>query len=288
MPLAGSATGDGTKMFAWLGSCALAVCLGAAAERSPGVKLPVAEGSDMRFARVSFEEGPSRSSVRQILQDDLGFLWFGTQDGLKRFDGYHFREYRHQEGVQSLSGTSISDLFKDRAGTIWVASDRYLDRYDPKTEKFTPYRSDPADTRIFEGGLNQITQDPEGFLWLSTTHGLSRLDPITGKAIQYHHAAGDPYSLSGDHVKSTLVDREGTFWVATTNGLDVFDRRTGKVTRRVSLDLPGSPSEIGAYQAVSQGAIGEPLRLFEDRSGVLWVIFYFGPGWPQWTGDPAR
>ena len=232
------------------------------------IRLPVTDRTDLRFAHVSFGEGPSRSSVRQIIQDDQGFLWFGTQDGLKRYDGYRFREYRYQEnGPNGLSGTSISALFKDRLGKVWIASNMFLDRYDPVTERFTAFRSDPADSSIFDGAINHISQDSDGAIWLATTNGLCRLDPVTRKSTRYQHRADDAASLSSSHVKTTFEERDGTFWVVTTEGLDTFDRRTGRVTGRVPLHTPGSLS-----------AVGLPMQLFVDHSGVLWVTFPFGNG----------
>jgi ligand-binding sensor domain-containing protein len=145
------------------------------------------------------------AAISDSIQDDQGFLWFGTQDGLKRYDGYQFREYRYQEGTPNdLSGTSVTALFKDRAGFVWVGSDRYLDRYDPRTERFTAYASDAHGSGIFDGGVNQITQDADGAIWLSTTEELCRLDLPTGRGVRYHHRAGDSASLSSSHVKSTL------------------------------------------------------------------------------------
>ena len=77
------------------------------------------------------------------MQDDLGFLWIGTDDGLKRYDGYRIRDYRHDpKDPNSLADSYIISLFKDRSGKLWVASGRSLDVYDPASEKFTPFRAD--------------------------------------------------------------------------------------------------------------------------------------------------
>ena len=133
------------------------------------IKLPMTEGTDVRFAHVSFGEGPSNSSIKGIIQDNQGFLWFGTQDGLKRYDGYRFRDYRNQDGSPNgLSGTAISALFLDRSGILWVASDWFLDRYDPVTERFIPVRTGSGDPMRFGGGINNINQDSAGTMWIST------------------------------------------------------------------------------------------------------------------------
>ena len=154
----------------------------------------------------------------------------------------------------SLSGGYVSVLFKDRSGKLWVGSDHFLDRYDPATESFTHFPSDP--TR-FQGPVFHIREDQEGMLWLATDHGLNRLDPSTWDTIRYQHRADDPASLSSDQVRCTFEDRNGTFWVATMESLEAFDCRTGTVLRRIPLHLK--------YRSLGT------LSLLEDHQGTLWI-----------------
>jgi ligand-binding sensor domain-containing protein/signal transduction histidine kinase len=229
------------------------------------IRLPVTDGADLRFVRVSVGEEPSHGRVGQIVQDDHGFMWFGTHNGLQRYDGYRFREYRHDPGnPNTLSGSYIYGLFKDRDGKIWVGSDKDLDRYDPATEIFTHYRPDP---RSFEGWVAHISQDRDGILWLATNHGLNRLNPFTLRTTRYQHSPNDPASISSDLVRASLETRDGTFWVATTESLDLFDRRTGKVTRHFRL-----PERTAANRPHSE------VSLCEDHTGTLWVAFSFDEG----------
>lgn len=96
--------------------------------------LPVIDGNDIRFTRLSTEDGLSQTMVWQIVQDNQGFMWFGSQYGLNRYDGYKFKVFKHQPGVaSSLSGVYIYSLFKDRSGTLWVGCDDFLDKFDPVT-----------------------------------------------------------------------------------------------------------------------------------------------------------
>ncbi len=244
-------------------------CFGRSAEAQQDlgvIKLPVIEGRDLRFAHVSFGEGQSHGRISSIIEDNQGFLWFGTNSGLQRYDGYHLRAFRHDPAnPKSLSGSYINALFKDRSGNLWVASDEYLERYDPVTESFT---RDPSLAGGIEGWVWHISQDGEGMLWLSTHAGLARLDPTTWQTIRYKHRPDDPTSLSGDVVTATYEQRDGTFWVATTNALDIFDRRTGKVTQHFPLP-PHPPDTLQIESAV---------KLFEDHSNVLWVVYSFGNG----------
>jgi signal transduction histidine kinase/ligand-binding sensor domain-containing protein/CheY-like chemotaxis protein len=248
----------------FLVSCRIAAGGGIGDSDHP-VRLPVVDATDLRFTRVSFEKGPSHSRVGEIVQDDQGFLWFGTHNGLQRYDGYRFRQYRHDPAdPNTLAGTNIYVLFKDRAGKLWIGSDTYLDRFDPATEVFQHFQPEPG---TFEGWVSHITEDRQGILWLSTNHGLNRLDPITWKTVRYQHQDGDPASLSGNSVRASLEGKDGTFWVATTEGLDIFDRHAGKVVQHYSL-----PARTAAERPHSE------VSLCEDRAGTVWVAFSFGVG----------
>jgi len=225
---------------------------------APGaIRLPVIDGNDIHFKRISATQGLSQTRVGQIIQDDQGFLWFGTQHGLNRYDGYEFKVFRHEPGnADSLSGVYIYSLLKDRSGTIWVGTDQSLDRFDRTTETFAHYHVDTQDPIVIH-----ISQDSTGMLWLATGKGLYRLESATGKFMQFTHDPNDPLSLGSNDVKSTGEDRSGKFWVANSEGLDAFDRETGKVTLHIPL-----------REAVRE------FSFHEDRWGVFWIIYGSGGG----------
>jgi ligand-binding sensor domain-containing protein/signal transduction histidine kinase len=225
------------------------------------ITLPVVNGKGIRFTRLSTEDGLSQTKVSQIVQDDQGFMWFGSQYGLNRYDGYKFKVFKHEPGsTNSLSGVYIYSLFKDRSGTLWIGCDEFLDKFDPVTETFTHYRIDTADAQGETVPVTQISQDHMGMLWLSTSRGLYRFDPSTGRIIRYRHDPNNPFSLSSDEIKAVGEDKRGTFWVGTSEGLDAFDRDTGKVTLHIPLHERGEMS------------------FYEDRFGVFWVVHVTGTG----------
>jgi ligand-binding sensor domain-containing protein/signal transduction histidine kinase len=214
------------------------------------ITLPVVDGKDIRFTRLSTDEGLSQTKVMQIVQDDQGFIWFGTQYGLNRYDGYNFKLFVHDpRNPNSLSGVYVRALFKDRDGALWVGCDQFLDKFNPASETFRRY---PVSF------VTHISQDDAGMLWLAAAKGLYSLDPATGTIRRYAHDPNDPSSLSNNDVNWNGQDREGGFWVATTGHLDEFDRRTGKVTRDIPIDKV--PGKFGFY---------------EDRFGVFWIFHGF-------------
>ncbi len=217
------------------------------------IKLPVVPGNDIRFTRFSPADGLSQIRVSEIVQDNQGFMWFGTEYGLNRYDGYNFKVFAHDpRNPNSLSGVFIEALFKDRNGAMWISSGQFLNKCDPLTETFRRF---PIQL------VNHISQDSAGKLWLATGRGLYSLEESTGEVRQFSHDPIDPSSLPSNDVKWSGEDREGGFWVATNEGLDEFDRQTGKVALHIPLREP--LHEFGFY---------------EDSRGVFWIFHVSGGG----------
>jgi signal transduction histidine kinase/ligand-binding sensor domain-containing protein len=220
------------------------------------VHLDVTEGTDVRFTRLSLAQGISQTRVEAIVQDDRGFMWFGTQYGANRYDGHEFRSFRHIEGdARSLCGVYIRRLFVDREGRLWVGCERMLDRYEPATETFTHYQFEAPASSGLGATPRHIIEGDGGMLWVATGHGLFRLDPASRQSVRFQHDAAEPASLSSSDVKSTFIDHGGTLWVATSEGIDAFDPHTARVTLHVPLHEP------------------REMSMLEDRAGMFWIIY---------------
>jgi ligand-binding sensor domain-containing protein/signal transduction histidine kinase len=228
------------------------------------IQLPIIDGADIRFARISTADGLSQTKVDRFIQDDQGFMWFGTQYGLNRYDGYNFKIFAHDPGnPNSLSGVRIRDVFKDRDGTLWVGCDQFLNKFDPKTETFRRY---PVPF------VNQISQDSTGMLWLATSTGLYALNRATGQIRRYSHDPNDRSSISSNAVASSGEDKAGRFWVTNSGGLDEFDRRTGKVIRHNPLaEHPGlflfHEDRVGTFWLFNVS--GNPLAVLDRKTNTL-------------------
>ena len=231
------------------------------------MRLAVSGGEDIRFSHLTRKDGLSPGQVRDILQDDRGFLWFNTSGFLNRYDGYQFKSYTRDAAHPNYpAGGFLNYVFKDRSGYLWVSSNEELDRFDPATETSTRFPIDHNGPNSLLGPVWHISQDRAGLLWLATSSGLHRLDPATGTFRHYSPDPSDPASLSSSAVTSTYEDRQGTLWVCTRAGLDAFDRRTEKVTERIRLNVPESQS----------------IKALEDHAGVLWIIYTSGNGLASW------
>ena len=132
------------------------------------------------FEFLTNKDGLSQSTVNCIIQDKKGFMWFGTYDGLNKYDGHTFTTYKNNPGDNnSISGNEIELLFQDHEGYIWMINgvNKGISKFDPETDLFTNYVHDPEDPQSISGNkILHLTQDSEGNIWMCTKNSISLLD----------------------------------------------------------------------------------------------------------------
>jgi signal transduction histidine kinase/ligand-binding sensor domain-containing protein len=219
---------------------------------------------DATFTHITIEQGLSDQRVQAIVQDRTGFIWFGTSNGLSRFDGYNVVAYRHDPAnPHSLSSNFIEVLYEDRSGTLWVGTWSGLNAFDRRTERFTRYMHNRADPRsLSHNRVRVIHEDRAGGLWVGTDGGgLNRFDPATGAFTHYRHDPNNPHSLSVDQVDSLFEDSSGALWIGTHgSGVDVYNpqHRAFTLYRRD----PKAPISLASNNVSA---------VYEDQDGVLWI-----------------
>jgi len=244
-----------------------------------------AQHSALRFEHLTIDDGLSENAVMRILQDHRGFMWFGTQDGLDRYDGHHVLVFRNDPSdSSSLADGYVTALYEDSRGAIWVGTHvGSVDRLDPVTGRCTHVA--PALYRFAAEGKAQITsivEDSTHRIWIgSVGGGLISVDPASGACRTYTSRDDDSRSLSHDKVWALYVERSGVLWVATYNGLNRFDPR-GDAFERFDVGDPRTPAGSNTYTAVFEahdGRIvaakwGEGLRVFDRTRGefVPWDV----------------
>ncbi|HUK18825.1 MAG TPA: two-component regulator propeller domain-containing protein [Bryobacteraceae bacterium] len=232
------------------------------------VRLPVIDKQDIRFLQISADGGSFQSRVASIAQDRFGFMWFGTDDGLYRYDGYKLKLYRRERGdPNSLSDDTVRTVYCDRAGILWIGTGfGGLDRLDPASATFTHYRHDPANRgSLADDRINYVYQDTSGALWVGTAGGLDRRDAASGTFVHYTHNPRDGGSLSSNAVVHIFEDHLGNLWAGTIGGgVNRLDRGTGRFSR---FHDPNNPRSPGDDRDLSLSC------LREDHSGVLWAGF---------------
>ncbi|MFW6312714.1 MAG: two-component regulator propeller domain-containing protein [Spirochaetota bacterium] len=188
--------------------------------------LYAADESDFRprFDRLGIEDGLSSSSVSGVIQDEEGFIWFATQSGLNRYDGYSFERYENDPfDSNSLSHNLIQTIFYDDDGSIWLGTYGGLNRYDPATGLFTLYENVPEQPDSLSNNVVvAIARDSAGNLWAGTLDGLNRLDEATGRFQRYLPDESDVGAIPDKVVRTLLLDDHGTLWVGTYGGLSRY------------------------------------------------------------------
>ncbi len=217
---------------------------------------------DVKFTHLTTDDGLSQNTVLTVLRDKHGFMWFGTEEGLNRFDGGHFKIYRFDaKNKNGLAGDIINVLFEDKAGNLWVGTGNGLSLYDEAHDRFINFYSTPNDPNtLSNNAVTAICEGDGGKLWIGTYWNLNLFDPKTHKNVRYEANKQKPGSLSSTTVNSILVDSRRRVWVGTDNGLDLLDIRTGTFT--VYRHADNDPGSINGNNISG---------LANDGKGNIWV-----------------
>jgi len=179
------------------------------------------QNNSLKFEHLSIEDGLSQGTVYAILQDNRGFMWFGTRFGLNRYDGYKFRSFNNDPtDPNSLPGYRVLALLEDHNGFLWAATEMGgLARYNRSTENFTNFRHDSTDQGSLSSNLTiTLFEDSEQTLWVGTQQGLNRMDKDNLEFEKYFHVKGDSSSLSSSHITAIAEIIPGTLLLGLGNG----------------------------------------------------------------------
>ena len=235
--------------------------------------------------RLTIAEGLPNSQVHAIVQDRRGFLWFGTQDGLARYDGTKMRVYRPVEkDPSSLSATYVTALTLDANGGVWVGTENGVNLYDSSTDQFTRFvRGGKAG--ITEG-VAAIARDPKNRMWFAMSGGgLNRFDPTSGTFVKY---LTKPLDVA---ITALAADPSGHLWLGTAgDGVLRWNPDDNSVTRPVPRDdrglgvAPITSIMLGSNGKVWFGSDGEGVVSLEPATGKL-VRYRFAEGDPASLSD---
>ncbi len=184
----------------------------------------IVNAQSINFNRLTTNNGLSNNYISNLIQDRLGFLWFATDDGLNRFDGYDFKVFRNNPSDKSsISDNSTFAITEDDSGRIWIGTKiGYLNCYDPVLDKFTYWKIESEITK--DNSITNIHIDKKFNVWIGTYRsGLYKLDTKTGKTLNWTHKKDDPKSLSNNYISSIVEDDFGNLWIGTFNGLNQFN-----------------------------------------------------------------
>ncbi|MBC8052295.1 MAG: response regulator [Sphingobacteriaceae bacterium] len=216
-----------------------------------------------KFRQITTEHGLSQVNVICIIQDKYDFMWFGTRDGLNRYDGKKFKVYRNDsKKSRSLGSNFVVSLFEDSEGTLWAGTiGGGLNRYDRSRDEFIPYKHNRQNPfSISDNSVNCIEEDSSGNLWIGTMNGLNHFNKKTGKFTAFFHNPDDKGSISHNNVTCILEDSQKNLWLGThQGGLNLFNPKTKTFSRFKHTDNVNS---IGCNNIQV---------LFEDSKKRVWI-----------------
>ena len=225
----------------------------------------LADQRDIFFDRLGTADGLSQSSITAITQDQSGFIWIGTQEGLNRYDGYGFQTFYHKEGdAGSLSHEYIRSLLSDSQGRIWVGTNEGLNIFDEASKSFSSFNLNSGDLEAVIT-VYDLLEDRDGNIWVGTNLGLSRLSR-NGQLTNLRHQIADGQSLGKGNVRTLFQSSDGAIWVGTEQGgLNKIDSDTGEIMR-----FEHDPNNVGS---LSNNFVRD---IIEDDEGKLWIATYRG------------
>ncbi|MFD1314635.1 hybrid sensor histidine kinase/response regulator transcription factor [Namhaeicola litoreus] len=226
----------------------------------------------IRFKHLNINDGLSQNAVFAITQDKEGFMWFGTKDGLNKYDGYKFTVYQHDPNNQmSLDANYIKSLYCDKQGVLWVGTESgMLNRFDKKSNSFLRIKlplADGSGDNHFE--IKTINEDVSGNIWVGTRdNGLFQISVSAKNTDDYqveqiHNVKDGLYPLSHNTIRDIYADEKGYLWIGTNVGLNRLNIETKEI-KSFYLDVkkPEAPKSNSDLSITC---------IYGNNDGYLWL-----------------
>src|SRR6056297_93965 len=228
------------------------------------------------FRKYNIYDGLANNTVTSIIQDKKGFMWFGTQNGLSKYDGYEFSNYYHDDNDSlSLSDNDINTLFLDSDNNLWVGTMNGLCKYNSKKDNFTIFKYKERISSISNDVITSICEDTSSSLWIGTINGLNKINHKTSEITCFYHNEQKQNSISSSKINTLYLDSKNNLWIGTRDaGLNkLIKKKNGYQfeTHNLKATFTEGWSEKNIYS------------ICEDKKGNFWIgtygggIFYYDP-----------
>lgn len=189
--------------------------------------------SDFLFKKINASQGLTNDSVSSIVQDEKGFLWFGTQHGLNRYDGYNFTKYTKEPfETNTLSHDLIQTLYMENGNKLWIGTYHGLNMLDIKTGVFTNYEFEKDNPNsLSDNVVVSITKGNDNNIWIGTLDGLNKFNKEKQEFTRYKYDENNEKTISNNTIRSLFSDKDGNLWIGTYKGLNKYNPETNDFTR---------------------------------------------------------
>ncbi|MGL1889080.1 MAG: ATP-binding protein [Reichenbachiella sp.] len=178
----------------------------------------------VRFSYLNENDGLVNNTILCIHQDAHNFMWFGTRDGLHRYDGYEFKIYKSSNSDStSITNNFIRDIKEDSKGNLWIATEQGINMFDPRIEKFTHYSIFESNGSLGSQGIFSIIIDDKDVVWYGGTNqtGVGRWDESQQKFINLYKTEYGNLKTDNGNIKLYLSVK-GEIYVGTEGGIELF------------------------------------------------------------------
>jgi ligand-binding sensor domain-containing protein/AraC-like DNA-binding protein len=215
--------------------------------------LLMGQNQSLKFKHISLEKGLSQSSITCILKDSRGFMWFGSEDGLNKYDGTDFTVYRHMStDKESLSSSYIHAIAEQEDGFLWIGTNNGLNYFNPDSEKFTRYVHNPNDPKsVSHNNVNTLYLTHDKRLIAGTSNGLNIFDPRGGFIKYSSQNSRSPYN-----VVSVIQDKQGYIWALSSEMIEKIKWENGYLSRISFYKLPAGSIQNAMFPDSSHLWIG--------------------------------
>jgi signal transduction histidine kinase/ligand-binding sensor domain-containing protein len=212
------------------------------------------QNSQPSFKHYTTTDGLSNNWVRCIYMDDIGYMWFGTADGLNKFDGHSFKIYHIKtHNGRNIGNINISGILRKSAFELWVCTDLGVYVYNYLDDQLHPFPLLKSRTTLC------LIKDHKGIFWFGTSSGLCRYDSDSNVMTTYKHDSENPASLSNSYVNIVFEDSEHNLWIGTKGGLNLYSSSGNSFIHL-------SPKNISISRSTN-----DLLSIVEDHNKRLWV-----------------
>lgn len=238
------------------------------------------------FHHLTIEDGLAQNTVTAIAQDNRGFMWLGTPNGLSRFDSKEFKNYRHNPKFSgSISSDYVHALLYDSKGTLWVGTNEGLNRYNPNTDSFDKFQHKPDNKNsIGNSIIRSIYEDHKGRIWLATNNGITCIVEEE-KQIQFIRYL-DNYAQENDkklQIHDFAEDTAKNLWCVSNYGLIKLDPDQNPATTHFFFPDPSQKDYFS--NSINDIAVGQDSQLMLGTANGK--LYTFDPETEQFSRFPT-
>ncbi|MCU0344155.1 MAG: response regulator [Ignavibacterium sp.] len=224
-----------------------------------------AQKQRLDFQHVGFDQGLGSLYVQSIFQDKVGYMWFLTDLGLYKYDGYNFTLYKLPVNSQVITGNMPGTIAQDKQGNFGICSiNGGVEKFNPGLGTFTNYLLDKEEPPTsYSNTALEVFIDRDDNLWIGASEGLYKFNKSDSTFTSFKHDESNPFSLGHNSVNGIFEDKDGNFWLATGGGLDRLDRTTNKFYHYWHYP----DNQWGDYKTGMHWL----QQIIEDDEGILWI-----------------